>query len=80
MAKTYRVNAVQRAIHQWDRSDWFTASELYDLARECITQPRGGITPQGVSRILTILEARGELVSERHHTGKRYSVSHEGAV
>jgi|5B_taG_2_1085324.scaffolds.fasta_scaffold82326_2 hypothetical protein len=80
MAKQYRVKAVQEAVQIWDRSDWFTASELYDVVRECIRQPRGGITPQGVSRILTILEARGELVSERHHAGKKYMSTFEGAV
>ncbi len=73
MAKQYRMRAVMDAVERWDRSEWFTAAELHDLATECISQPRGGITTQGVSRMLTILEARGMIAAERRHDGKRYT-------
>ena len=78
MAKIYRQRAVRKAIEEWARSEWFTASELLDLASEMNTQPRGGLTVFSVSRILTGLEAKGMLESKRKLGIKIYRRLHDG--
>lgn len=79
MAKRYRQTAVKRAVKEWARSEWFTASELLDLASEMNKQPRGGLTVFSVSRILTGLEAKGMLQSKKKLGTKIYRRIEDGS-
>ena len=84
MRKAYRMEAVRQAVENWDRSEWFTSSELLDLVIDYLPQRRMGINTFGVAKMLRTLEGKGLVESEQTYMGKRYrrceGVSSEGGV
>ena len=84
MRKAYRMTAVESAVKNWNRSEWFTSSELLDLVVDYLPQRNMGINTFGVAKMLRRLEVKGVVESEQTHCGKRYrrceGVSSEGGV
>jgi len=72
MRKAYRMTAVERAVENWNRSEWFTSSELLDLVVDYLPQRNMGINTFGVAKMLRRLEVKGVVESERTHYGKKY--------
>lgn len=84
MRKAYRMTAVEKAVENWDRSEWFTSSELLDMVVDYLPQRGMGMNTFGVAKMLRVLEGKGLVESERTYMGKRYrrceGVSGEGGV
>ena len=72
MAKKYRKDAVRKAVENWKRSEWFSASEILDFALSQSTQPKGGFSVYTVSRFLSMMEYKGQITSKSEQGIKMY--------
>ena len=70
MKRKYRIVAVERAVKNWNRSEWFEAKEILPDAVKYINQPRGGLNALSVAKMLARLESSG-LVESRESRGCR---------
>ena len=72
MGKGYRKRAVERAVDEWDISEWFSADSILPRAIISLPQKHMCVTVYAVAKALRMLEGKGALEGRKKNGVKEY--------